>query len=127
LQSRISLLQLLDPYVGKYYSMQWAKENVLHMDEKEIKEIEQQIEQEHAAQLQYAAQQGAVDGAQQTAQNNFMQANALPSPEDQQQDAQDAQDGQDAQDQQASGAAEAQDTQNTQQNQPAKKSTGWPN
>jgi hypothetical protein len=127
LQSRIALLQLLDPYVGKYYSMDWAKRNVLQMDDKEISDIEKQIEKEHEIQLQYAAQQGAVDGAQQTSQNNFMQANALPPPEEQV-DQQDQQDG--GQDQQQ----DQQDTEQDTEQAPVKnskstkqQSAGWPN
>ena len=43
------LLQLVDPYVGRYYSMAWVRKNVLQMDDDEIEEIMQQIEEEKAA------------------------------------------------------------------------------
>ena len=46
LQNRISILQSVDPYVGRYYSMEWIRKNVLHLDDDEIKEIQKQIEEE---------------------------------------------------------------------------------
>jgi hypothetical protein len=48
LQNRITTLQLVDPYVGRYYSMQWVRKNILQMDDDEIEEILQQIEDEKA-------------------------------------------------------------------------------
>ena len=65
IQSRVSLLQLLDPYVGKYYSMQWAKKNILRMDDDEIEEIAEQIGEEQEMALQIATQQGQVQQAMQ--------------------------------------------------------------
>src|SRR6185312_5061682 len=38
LQNRVGTLQLVHPFVGIYYSMQWVKKNVLHQDEEEIKQ-----------------------------------------------------------------------------------------
>ena len=49
LQNRITTLQLVDPYVGRYYSMAWVRKNVLQMDDDEIEEIMQQIEEEKVA------------------------------------------------------------------------------
>ena len=49
LQNRITTLQLVDPYVGRYYSMAWVRKNVLQMEDDEIEEIMQQIEEEKAA------------------------------------------------------------------------------
>lgn len=49
LQNRITTLQLVDPYVGRYYSMAWVRKNILQMDDDDIEEIMQQIEEEKAA------------------------------------------------------------------------------
>jgi hypothetical protein len=49
LQNRIATLQLVDPYVGRYYSMTWVRKNILQMDDDEIEEMLQQIEEEKAA------------------------------------------------------------------------------
>ena len=49
LMNRIATLQAVDPYVGRYYSMQWVRKNILMMDDEEIEEIQNQIEEEQAA------------------------------------------------------------------------------
>jgi hypothetical protein len=49
LQNRLSMLQLIDPYVGRYYSTEWVRKKVLMMDDEEIEEVIQQIENEKAA------------------------------------------------------------------------------
>lgn len=49
LMNRIATLQAVDPYVGRYYSMQWVRKNVLMMDDEDIEEIQDQIEEEKAA------------------------------------------------------------------------------
>lgn len=43
---RLVMLQAIDPYVGRYYSMEWIKKNILRMDEEEIEEIRKQIDKE---------------------------------------------------------------------------------
>ena len=49
LMNRIATLQAVDPYVGRYYSMQWVRKNILMMDDEDIEEIQAQIEEEKAA------------------------------------------------------------------------------
>ncbi len=49
LMNRIATLQAVDPYVGRYYSMQWVRKNILMMDDEDIEEIQAQIEEEQAA------------------------------------------------------------------------------
>lgn len=46
LQNRLSILMMVDPYVGRYYSQEWVRRNVLMQDDDEIKEIDKQIEDE---------------------------------------------------------------------------------
>ena len=48
LQNRLQTLQLLDPYVGKYFSVEWVQKTVLIQSEKDIKEIAAQIKKEPA-------------------------------------------------------------------------------
>lgn len=43
LQNRLANLQLIDLYVGKYYSIEWIKKNVLMQSDEEIKEISKQM------------------------------------------------------------------------------------
>jgi hypothetical protein len=47
--NRVGLLQLVDPYVGRYYSMEWIRKNVLQMTDDDIAEIDEQISNEQAA------------------------------------------------------------------------------
>ena len=56
LQGRLNMLQAVEPYVGKYYSVEWVRKNVLHQTDEEIEEIDGQIEdeQEKISQLQFA-------------------------------------------------------------------------
>ena len=70
LQSRLGILQIVDPYVGRYYSMSWVKKNVLHLDEEEIQEMQAEMDQENAI----AAQQQADQQQQQLAQQQQMAA-----------------------------------------------------
>jgi len=122
LQQRLSMLQLMDPYIGKYYSMEWARKNVLRLDDKEIKDIQKQIDSEKEEQLDIATMQGEI---QQAMQQPMMDAQMQ-----QQQDAMAQQ--QDAQPQQDQGGQDEQASeQDTQQEQPTAKlkkvANGWPN
>lgn len=45
-QSRIAMLQQTDPYVGKYFSQEWVKKNILSLSDEEIKEMAAQIKKE---------------------------------------------------------------------------------
>jgi hypothetical protein len=65
LQQRINALQLIEPYVGKYYSMDWVRKNVLIQTEDEMKEIDKQIEQEKEIMMQHAQNQAELQAIQQ--------------------------------------------------------------
>ena len=46
LRERMNTLQLVDPYVGKYYSQAWVRKNILQQTEEEIEELDKEIEEE---------------------------------------------------------------------------------
>ncbi len=46
IRERLSLLGAVDPYVGRYYSMQWIQKNVLKLTDKEISDMDKQIQTE---------------------------------------------------------------------------------
>ena len=46
LQNRLQILGTIDPYVGRYYSQEWVKKNVLQMSDEDIVEMSKQIEKE---------------------------------------------------------------------------------
>jgi hypothetical protein len=65
LQQRINALQLVDPYIGKYYSIEYIRRNVLMQSEEEIKEIDKQIDDEHDLMITHAEKQGEIMQARQ--------------------------------------------------------------
>lgn len=85
LMQRMATLQQVDPFVGKYYSMQWVRKNILRLDDEQIEEIEKQIGDEEQLHMSNAEQEGMQQGMQQTAANNYMQQNMIPPPEEEQQ------------------------------------------
>ena len=46
LRERLGMLRDIDEYVGKYYSADWVRKNVLMMSEDQIEEMRDQIEQD---------------------------------------------------------------------------------
>jgi hypothetical protein len=46
LQNRLMALQAIDPYVGRYFSKRWVRQNVLRQTEEEIAEIDEEIAEE---------------------------------------------------------------------------------
>ena len=60
LQNRLAILDSVDGYVGKYFSMDWVRKNVLRMSEDDIKDQDKQMEQEF---LENPPDGGAMGGA----------------------------------------------------------------
>jgi hypothetical protein len=128
MQSRIGLLQLIDPYVGKYYSLDWAKQNILRMDKDEIKDITKQIKSEQQEMVQNAQMQGQLQLAQQQPMMDAQQQQQQDAVAQQQagQEQQPADTGDQDQQAQDAGQDGAQDTQ--QNGKVTKLKTGtWPN
>jgi len=46
--SRLGILQDVDQFVGKYFSREWVRKNILQQDDEEIKEIDKQMQEEEA-------------------------------------------------------------------------------
>lgn len=75
-RERISTLQLVDPYIGRYFSNMWVKKNVLRMSDEEIEAMQKEIDEEKdsgeivSPEDMAAAQQGQdQQGGGQDAQN----------------------------------------------------------
>ena len=49
LQNRVQTLAVVDPYVGRYYSAEWIRKNVLQQTDEDIKTIDAQIKKESDA------------------------------------------------------------------------------
>jgi hypothetical protein len=52
---RLNTLQQVDPYVGKYFSSQWVKRNVLRQTDDEMEDIESEMQ----ADIQQMTQQSS--------------------------------------------------------------------
>jgi hypothetical protein len=63
-RERLSLLGSVDPYVGRYYSMEWIQRNVLRLSDEDIKEMQKQIDKEKAEGLIMDPMQIAQQGQQ---------------------------------------------------------------
>jgi Bacteriophage T4-like portal protein (Gp20) len=59
--NRVNTLILLTPYVGEYFSKRWVQENILQLDEDEIKKMEKEIKSEQDKLAKDA--EDAADGA----------------------------------------------------------------
>jgi len=46
MRERLSLLQSVDPYTGRYFSQKWIQQNVLRLTDDEIKDMQDQIDLE---------------------------------------------------------------------------------
>jgi hypothetical protein len=49
LQNRVQTLQVVDPYVGRYYSAEWVRKHILQQTNEEMEEIDEQIKKESDA------------------------------------------------------------------------------
>lgn len=62
ISSRVTLLQQLDPYIGRYYSINWARKNILHQSEDEIKELDKEMKTEEKLGLYPTPEEEAAQG-----------------------------------------------------------------
>lgn len=61
LNTRIATLQQIDPFVGKYFSIEWVKKHVLEQTDQEIEKIENDLEIDRENELEIAKHQGQVE------------------------------------------------------------------
>ena len=88
LTNRILLLQYVDPFVGRYYSMEWVRKNVLKQTDEDIEEINAQISEEQQAMAPAVDQNGQPIDGQQDQQQSMQQMAATGGNPPQQQIAQ---------------------------------------
>jgi len=64
MQGRLNILQIIDPFVGKYYSPTYVKKHILRLDDEMIEQMEEENEeyrnQQHAEELAKMKLQGDV-------------------------------------------------------------------
>ena len=62
LTERINTVNLLDPFVGKYFSEDWVKRNVLKQSEDDIQELGKEMSKENDANTEMDAALADPDG-----------------------------------------------------------------
>lgn len=65
IMNRLAALQNVDPYVGKYYSMNWVRKNILMLSEDDMKEMDKEMEADREADIDFASHQGQLTAAKQ--------------------------------------------------------------
>ena len=83
MNQRMMTVTQMDPFVGKYFSVEHVRRHVLGQKDTEYKEIDKQMQKEIASGL-------AIDPADTNAMDQLTAANAALAPEIQDQQAQDA-------------------------------------
>lgn len=73
MSQRLATLQQVDPYVGKYYSVEWVRKNVLQQTEDEIKRMDKEMLADREQQLDFAAHQGEMAAAKEGPQQDNQQ------------------------------------------------------
>lgn len=78
LNSRLATLQQIDPFVGKYFSIEWTRKNVLMQTDDDMIEMDKQRELDRVKELENASHEGEVQVAQQAPMMDLQAANAPP-------------------------------------------------
>lgn len=72
LKQRLDMLQQIEPYLGKYYSMEWARKNILRQSDDAISEIDSQINAEEQNHFDNAERDGTLAAHKQIAQQSAL-------------------------------------------------------
>ena len=62
LQNRLNAVQMIDPYVGKYYSRAWVSKNILKLNEEEFEEMQEELEDEAPLEAEQNQDNGGNNG-----------------------------------------------------------------
>jgi len=74
---RLAALQQVDPFVGKYYSSNWVRRNILRQTDDDIETMDEQMEADKEKAAELAANQGYLAGVTQVAQQQHLADNGL--------------------------------------------------
>ena len=135
LTQRVTLLQQIEPYIGRFYSDEWVKRNLLRMTDDDIKLMDKQIKASLETNISFAQNKGEQNLAQQQPTMEFQQQQQMASAEQQAQlqpqqqpNQPAAAAAQEAQTQEAGDAEEAKaESKGKPKSKPAAKKSSWPN
>lgn len=74
---RITALTQMEPFIGRYYSSNWVRKNVLMQTDEEIEQMDEEMDLDKEKQLADAAQQGTIAGVTQVAQQQHLMDNGM--------------------------------------------------
>jgi len=82
LTNRVQILQQIEPFVGRYYSKEWIRRNLLKQSDEDIEEIDGQMEEEAKADAEDMQDQGIdpMTGQPQIDPNDPQQQQQLSGP-----------------------------------------------
>jgi hypothetical protein len=72
-KSRLELLTQIDSFAGKYYSVEWIRQNVLRQSDEDREEIDRQIKQEKT---KYGDQAGNLENGSASVDDNLDSSNS---------------------------------------------------
>ena len=73
LTQRVTLLQQIEPFIGRFYSDEWVKRNLLRMTDDQIETMDKQIKASLQTNITFAQNKGEVQLAQQQPTMEFQQ------------------------------------------------------
>jgi hypothetical protein len=91
LTGRVTLLQQIDPYIGRFFSDEWIKRNLLRMTDDQIEQMDKQIKDSLQNNVTFAQNKGEQQLAQQQPTMEFQAQQQQAMQAGQQQQAQDPQ------------------------------------
>lgn len=77
LLQRVTALQQMEPYIGRFYSAIWVRKNVLMQTDEEIEQMDSEMEEDKVNALDQAEQAGNVAAVTQVAQQKHLQDNGF--------------------------------------------------
>ena len=74
---RVTALQQMEPFIGRFYSSTWIRKNVLRQTDEEIQIMDKEMEEDRKAAMEDAEQKGMIAGVTQVAQQKHLQDNGF--------------------------------------------------
>jgi hypothetical protein len=74
---RLTALQQVEPYIGRFYSSHWIRKNILRQTDEEIELMNKEMMEDKMTQFDQAEQQGQIAAVTQVAQQQHLQDNGF--------------------------------------------------
>jgi Na+-transporting methylmalonyl-CoA/oxaloacetate decarboxylase gamma subunit len=74
---RVTALQQVEPYIGRFYSSVWVRKNLLMQTDEEIEIMDKEMAEDKVQQIQLADEQGRLAAVTQVAQQQHLMNNGL--------------------------------------------------